>query len=135
MKKLKNIFIGIIFSFIVFFLFSSHALAKTVNVYVFHGKTCPHCEEALSYLNSVSKYLKKGNKVAVVGSLQNRSYEDKDGVKRTVTDVIANEVEFLTTRNQSESASEYEQAAPAPRVNRAPAKPTLEQVDDDQLPF
>lgn len=53
MKKLKNIFIGIIFSFIVFFLFSSHALAKTVNVYVFHGKTCPHCEEALSYLNSV----------------------------------------------------------------------------------
>ena len=36
------------------------------------------------------KYLKKGNKVAVVGSLQNRSYEDKDGIKRTVTDVIAN---------------------------------------------
>ena len=42
------------------------------------------------------KYLKKGNKVAVCGSLQNRSYEDKDGIKRTVTDVIASDVEFLT---------------------------------------
>ena len=45
------------------------------------------------------KYLKKGNKVAVVGSLQNRSYEDKDGIKRNVTDIVANEVEFLTPKN------------------------------------
>ena len=30
------------------------------------------------------KYLKKGNKVAVIGSLQNRSYEDKDGIKRNL---------------------------------------------------
>ena len=44
------------------------------------------------------KYLKKGNKVAIVGSLQNRSYDDKDGVKRYVTDIIASEVEFLTPR-------------------------------------
>ena len=42
------------------------------------------------------KYLKKGNKVAVVGSLQNRSYDDKDGNKRYVTDIVASEVEFLT---------------------------------------
>ena len=45
------------------------------------------------------KYLKKGNKVAIVGSLQNRSYEDKDGIKRTVTDVVASEVEFLTPKS------------------------------------
>ena len=45
------------------------------------------------------KYLKKGNKVAIVGSLQTRSYEDKDGIKRNVTDVVANEVEFLTPRS------------------------------------
>ena len=44
------------------------------------------------------KYLKKGNKVAVCGSLQNRSYEDKDGIKRTVTDIIASDVEFLTPK-------------------------------------
>lgn len=53
MKKLKNIFIGLIFGFIVFFSFNSHALAKTVNVYVFYGQTCPHCEEAREYLKSV----------------------------------------------------------------------------------
>ena len=46
------------------------------------------------------KYLKKGNKVAIVGTLQNRSYEDKDGIKRNVTDIIASEVEFLTPKQQ-----------------------------------
>ena len=75
------------------------------------------------------KYLKKGNKVAVVGSLQNRSYEDKDGNKRQVTDIIANEVEFLSVRNQSETSGEAD--LPAPK----PSKPTLQQVDDDELPF
>ena len=45
------------------------------------------------------KYLKKGSKVAVVGSLQNRSYEDKDGNKRSVTDIVASEVEFLSSKS------------------------------------
>lgn len=76
------------------------------------------------------RYLKKGSKVSIVGSLQNRSYEDKDGNKRQVTDIIANEVEFLSVRNQSESQSDFETSAP-----RASAKPTLQQVDDDELPF
>ncbi len=74
------------------------------------------------------RYLKKGSKVSVVGSLQNRSYEDKDGNKRQVTDIIANEVEFLSVRNQSEASGESE--APV-----KPSKPALQQVDDDELPF
>ena len=78
------------------------------------------------------RYLKKGSKVAVVGSLQNRSYEDKDGNKRQVTDIIANEVEFLSVRNQNESSEEEMGAPIAPKAS---ARPTLEQVDDDQLPF
>ena len=48
------------------------------------------------------RYLKKGSKVAIVGSLQNRSYEDKDGIKRNVTDIIASEVEFLASRSATE---------------------------------
>ena len=75
------------------------------------------------------RYLKKGSKVSVVGSLQNRSYEDKDGNKRQVTDIIANEVEFLSVRNQSETSGDNEMPAPKP------SKPTLQQVDDDELPF
>ncbi|MCQ2399708.1 MAG: single-stranded DNA-binding protein [Clostridia bacterium] len=74
------------------------------------------------------KYLKKGNKVAIVGSLQNRSYEDKDGVKRNVTDVVANDVEFLTPKN---SQSDDEETVVTARRER----PQLEPIDDNQLPF
>jgi single-strand DNA-binding protein len=75
------------------------------------------------------RYLKKGNKVAVIGSLQNRSYEDKDGVKRTVTDVVANEVEFLTPKNAQSDDMD------APVVTAKRERPQLEEVDDNQLPF
>ena len=76
------------------------------------------------------KYLKKGNKVAIFGSLQNRSYEDKDGIKRNVTEVIANEVEFLTPKS-SEATDEEENAVVSVRRER----PQLEAIDDNQLPF
>lgn len=74
------------------------------------------------------KYLKKGNKAAVFGSIQNRSYEDKDGIKRNVTDIIANNVEFLTPKSaQGESEDE-----PAPVKKE---RPELQAIDDNQLPF
>lgn len=75
------------------------------------------------------KYLKKGNKVAVVGSLQNRSYEDKDGIKRNVTDIVANEVEFLTPKN-AQGEGDGEEAITSRRE-----RPQLEEIDDNQLPF
>lgn len=75
---------------------------------------------------SCGRYLKKGSKVSVVGSLQNRSYEGQDGIKRTLTDVIANEVEFLTPKN----AMGEEDATPVRRE-----RPVLEAIDDNQLPF
>ena len=77
------------------------------------------------------KYLKKGSKVVVVGSLQNRSYEDKDGIKRNVTDIVANEVEFLSSKNSGEGDED-----PAPRRSMPSKKPELEvMTDDDTLPF
>ena len=45
------------------------------------------------------KYLKKGSKAAVVGSIQTRSYEAQDGTKRYVTEIVADEVEFVGSRN------------------------------------
>ena len=45
------------------------------------------------------KYLHKGDKVAVAGRLQTRSYVAKDGGKRYVTEVVADEVEFLPRRS------------------------------------
>ena len=38
------------------------------------------------------KYLKKGNEIAVEGKLTSRSYSDKDGVKRYVTEIVASEI-------------------------------------------
>lgn len=76
------------------------------------------------------KFLKKGKKVAIVGVLQNRSYEDEKGVKHYVTDIIANKVEFLSATSNREEDEHTDK-----KQNKK--KPTLTQVDDseDQLPF
>jgi len=47
-----------------------------------------------------SKYFKKGLQVAVVGRLQNRSYEDNNGQKKYITEVIAEEVYFADSNNR-----------------------------------
>ena len=44
------------------------------------------------------KFLKKGNKVAVCGELQNGSYESQNGEKRYITEIVAEEVQFLTEK-------------------------------------
>lgn len=54
-----------------------------------------------------SRYLSKGRKVAVIGELQARTYEAKDGTTRMSLDVSADEVEFLTPRSADDSASTY----------------------------
>ena len=85
--------------------------------------------------DNCGKFLKKGSKVCVVGSLQNRSYEDADGKKHYVTDIVDSEVEFLSTRNSGDG--EYSDFGAEEKVSR-PAKkaPVLESVDDDNdLPF
>ncbi len=75
------------------------------------------------------KYLKKGSKVGIVGSLQNRSYEDKDGIKRNVTDVVANEVEFLSPKSATNDDGDVNV------VTVRKERPVLEPIDDNQLPF
>ena len=68
------------------------------------------------------KYLDKGRKVCVVGELQNRSYEDKEGIKRTVTEVIANNIEFLTPKGDTKADT--------------PESAGFTEVEDDgELPF
>ncbi len=51
---------------------------------------------------SCGRYLSKGKKVAVVGELQTRSCDAKDGSKRYVTEIVADEVEFLSPRERQE---------------------------------
>ena len=67
----------------------------------------------------------------MVGSIQMRSYEDREGVKRTAVDIVAQDVEFLTQRARDDDG-QYDD--PTPR--RRGAKPQLEAFDDDgDIPF
>ena len=54
---------------------------------------------------NVKKYLAQGSQVAIDGRLQTRSYEDNNGQKRNVTEVVANNVEFLGSKNSSSNTS------------------------------
>lgn len=47
-----------------------------------------------------SKYLRKGNCTAISGRLQVRNYEDKEGNRRTIAEVVADEVKFLTPKGE-----------------------------------
>lgn len=70
---------------------------------------------------SCAKYLAKGKKVAIVGELQARTYEANDGTTRMSLDVSADEVEFLSPKEEPKAA---------------PADPnTFEDVSSDDLPF
>ncbi|MDE7084590.1 MAG: single-stranded DNA-binding protein [Clostridia bacterium] len=83
---------------------------------------------------TVSRYAKKGNKVAVSGSIELRNYEDSTGAKRTAVDIIAQDVEFLTPRN-SDGFDAGDAPAPA-RNGRGSGKPALQSFDDDSdIPF
>jgi single-strand DNA-binding protein len=54
--------------------------------------------------DNVAKYVKKGNKVAVCGEIRTGSYESKEGEKKYTTEILANEVEFLTPKNKDEKS-------------------------------
>lgn len=79
--------------------------------------------------DNCAKYLKKGSKVGIVGRLQNRSYEANDGSKKYITEVVAEEVEFLTPK-QSEETTE-----PKEMTHTKVRQPTLIEMDGDGLPF
>lgn len=73
---------------------------------------------------NAAKYLRKGSKAAVVGSLQVRSYEANDGTKRFVTEVLADEVEFLSTAQSArQDGTGYE------------AYGDYGDIDDEEMPF
>lgn len=54
-------------------------------------------------------YLTKGSKVLIEGQLTTRSYEDNSGSKKTVTEIIASDVEFLESKKQNEQQATMQQ--------------------------
>jgi len=72
------------------------------------------------------KYLRKGSKVAVCGSIQNRSFEGQDGTKRYYTEIVAEDIEFLTPKNGEDDSTG--------RTMRT-EESSLQPIEDDTLPF
>ena len=52
------------------------------------------------------KYIEKGNLIAVEGKLVNRSYDDKDGIKRYVTEIIVSEVQMLGSKSDTNESND-----------------------------
>ena len=66
---------------------------------------------------NVANYLDKGSQVSVEGRIQTGSYDDKDGNRRYTTDVVADSVQFLDSRKNSNNSTPYDyQDAPAPEA-------------------
>ena len=88
----------------------------------------------------VSRYFKKGSSIFVVGTIQNRSWTDPQGVKHYATDIVADEVSFVDSRSEGPAAGQGQYtpdsyAAPS-YSTPADTAPKFEEIKgDDDLPF
>lgn len=81
----------------------------------------------------VANYFKKGQLIAIEGSIQTRRYQDKDGNNRTAFEVVANNVQFAESK-RSDGAISMDGEAPASFSN-ADSGEFTEFASDDDLPF
>lgn len=78
---------------------------------------------------TISTYFKKGERMGVEGRLQVRNYEDKDGNKRTATEVVVESIEFIETKGtKSENTA-------TPAENNTSKQAVQETTDSEDYPF
>ena len=82
----------------------------------------------------VNEYLNKGSKIYVEGSLRTRKWQDKSGVDRYTTEIIANEMQILDNRNSSQQAPKPKVETQATEAESTAASQSFENFDDD-IPF
>ncbi len=92
-----------------------------------------------AHAENCAKYLKKGSKAAVCGSIQTRSYDAADGSKRYVTEIVAEDVQFLSSKNDNIGVYDNSSVQDLPEVS-AKKKGTNKEVltpvsDGGDLPF
>ena len=94
---------------------------------------CTAWNQSAEYL---CKYASKGNRVGISGILTSRDYEDKDGNKRTILEVLCDAVEILESRSASSATTSPSAPAKAPQ-NEAEtfAGMTGIEMEDEDLPF
>ena len=100
---------------------------------------------------NIAKYCSKGSQVAVEGRIQTGSYDGADGQKHYTTDIVADNVTFLSSRNTQNSESSFDSAnfsQPMPSYDESQSIPTTDvsedpfkdfgeeiALSDDDLPF
>lgn len=76
----------------------------------------------------IQKYFKKGNRIGICGCIQTRNYEDQNGQKVFITEVIAEEAEFVEANSRSEAPEEHQE-------NQEPVATTESEAPKQDLPF
>lgn len=70
----------------------------------------------------IGNYFHKGSRILVTGSLQSRSYDDQAGNKRTVIEVLVEEVEFVDPKQTQGQAQTQEEVRPIPPMPQMPGE-------------
>lgn len=90
------------------------------------GYAKPGAEKATDFIDIVawrntaefvSKYFRKGQLVAVEGSIQTRTYQDKEGNKRKAFEIVATQVHFAESKRDSSNQESHYSEAPAQNMN------------------
>ena len=85
----------------------------------------------------IAKYFRKGSAICITGSIQNRNWTDQQGQKHYSTDIVADEANFVESRNSQDSFAPAADAYSAPAyATSAQSAPKFEELKtDDDLPF
>ena len=99
-----------------------------------------NCIAWRSQAEFVSRYFHKGSAICVIGAVQNRSWTDQQNVKRYITEVVVDEVQFVDSRGDAPAGQAPALGADAygAPVYSSPAAsaPKFEEIKtDDDLPF
>lgn len=84
----------------------------------------------------IEKWFKKGSQIGIVGRIQTGSYTNRDGQKVYTTDVIADEVEFVESKNSSGAQQTTQSAPPTAEQTKTDDFMSIpDGIDNDELPF
>lgn len=82
---------------------------------------------------NLANYLTKGKKVLVRGYIDNRSYDDKNGEKKYVSEIVADEVELLGGKNEGNGGERQERQQQKPQAQSQ--GDSYDWPEDDTVPF
>jgi len=83
----------------------------------------------------VGEYLKKGSQIYVEGRLQTRKWQDKEGMDRYTTEIVANEMQMLGSRGGTSNYDQSSTAESASSPGKASSTSTPSDDFDDDIPF